>query len=60
MPKKAKKGKNRKLYSTRIDENIIDAVKHLSIELKMPVGEIIEESIRCYMKQHPTFLKNCG
>lgn len=42
----------KKLFSTRIEEKILKALKHLSVDLDKTMGELLEDAIKLLLKKH--------
>jgi predicted transcriptional regulator len=42
----------RKMFSNRIDEDIVKELKHLAIDENKPLGILLEEAIRDLLKKY--------
>ena len=41
-----------KMFSTRIDPELLKKLKHLSVDLEKPISELVEEAIENLVKKH--------
>jgi len=46
---------NRKVFSTRLDEDKLKALKHIAVELDKGINDLLEEGIDYLIKKYPTF-----
>jgi len=42
----------KKMFATRIDNDLLKELKHLSVDLEKPVAALLEEAIREILKKH--------
>ena len=42
----------KKTFSTRIDQQILKALKHLAVDLDKSLGALLEEAIKDLLKKH--------
>jgi len=45
----------RKVFSTRLDEDKLKALKHIAVELDKGINDLLEEGIDYLIKRYPTF-----
>lgn len=46
---------NRKVFSTRLDEEKLRALKHIAVELDKGINDLLEEGIDYLIKKYPTY-----
>lgn len=44
----------KKTFSTRIDQDVLKALKHLAVDLDKSLGVLLEEAIRDLIKKYKT------
>ena len=42
----------KKMFATRIDNDILKALKHLSVDTESPISTLIEEAIQDHLKKY--------
>ena len=43
---------NKKIFSTRVDEDRIKALKHLAVDTDKSLGNLLEEAIKLLLKKY--------
>jgi predicted transcriptional regulator len=46
--------KHKKTFSTRIDDSLLKALKHLAVDTDKSLGELLEEAIRELLRKYAT------
>lgn len=42
----------KKMFATRIDNDVLKALKHLSVDTESPISTLLEEAIQDLLKKH--------
>lgn len=42
----------KKVFSTRIDQDLLKALKHLAVDLDCNINELLEQAIQDFLKKH--------
>ena len=48
---------NKKIFSTRVDEDRIKALKHLAVDTDKSLGNLLEEAIQLLLKKYEKISK---
>ena len=43
---------DKKMFATRIDPDILKALKHLAVDAELPIAALMEEAIKDLLKKH--------
>ena len=43
---------DKKMFATRIDNNLLKDLKHLSVDTEVSINKLLEEAIRDLLKKH--------
>jgi predicted transcriptional regulator len=46
-----------KMFSTRIDADLIKQIKHLAVDYEKPIASLVEEAVRDLLKKYKTAKK---
>jgi hypothetical protein len=48
---------DKKMFATRIDNELLKELKHLSVDSELPIASLLEEALRDLLKKHEKKLK---
>ena len=48
---------SKKMFATRLDNNLLKNLKHLSVEAETPLSGLLEEAIKDLLKKHEKLSK---
>jgi len=43
---------DKKMFATRIDNDLLKTLKHLSVDTELPISTLLEEAIRDLLNKH--------
>ena len=48
---------DKKMFATRIDNNLLKDLKHLSVDRELPISKLLEEAIQGLLKKYEKKVK---
>lgn len=43
---------DKKMFATRLDNNLLKDLKHLSVDTEVPISKLLEEAIQALLKKY--------